>query len=301
MAEVFLTHSLNPVGNKYKIHSCISNGSFGYVFKGINIKNPDEIVAIKIEKNTEMKSLKHETRILNYLYLNKIRKIPAIYWYGLYNHCQCIVLTYYECTLAEYIIKKSPDNHIINGIMVKMVDIISQIHSKYVLHRDLKPTNFMIKSGELFLIDFGLATFYISDNETHYPNECSETIIGTPKYMSIHIFEGNQYSRRDDIISLGYIYMSMRLNDTPWEPTDFSYDENTSKIVKSISELNINHPKNKKRYENRILSTFSQMSNGWLDNNSRIFHFFEYIYGIKYEESPEYAHINEFFISSINT
>lgn len=295
MSEFGLTEESPIIGNKYKIQSCISNGSFGYVFKGNHIKNSGETVAIKIEKNSAMKSLKHETKILNYLYSNKIRKIPAIYWYGLFDDCQCIVFTYYECSLSDYIMRKPLEPHIINGIMTKMVDIISQIHSKYVLHRDLKPSNFMIKSGDLFVIDFGLSTFYIDENRIHYPNEKSDTIIGSPKYISIRIFEGNKYSRRDDIISLAYIYMFMVLKDTPWEPTDYSPENVLDETIQTCGELNIDHPKNRMRYENRILIKFFEICGGNLGGNSRIFEFFEYIYGLDYEECPEYSYITDLF------
>ena len=36
------------IANKYKITQCIGNGSFGYVYKGTNIKN-NNFVAIKLE------------------------------------------------------------------------------------------------------------------------------------------------------------------------------------------------------------------------------------------------------------
>jgi len=265
------------------------------VCKGFHAKKTDEIVAIKIEKNVEMKSLKHETKILNYLYTNKIRKIPAIYWYGIQNGLQCIVMTYYECSLADYIKKKSVDSQKINGIMVKMVDIISQIHSKYVLHRDLKPANFMIKSGELFLIDFGLATFYITNNESHIPNESTDTLIGTPKYISIRIFEGNHYSRRDDLISLGYIYVSILLDDTPWEPENIPDQE----MNPFLTELNIAHPKNRIRYNNRLLSTFLKYFpnvDESVNGNGHILEFLEYVYGLEYQEIPRYDYINNLFM-----
>lgn len=283
------------IGNKYRIVNCISKGAFGHVFKGTHNKKNDEVVAIKIEKNSEMKSLKHETKILNYLYTNKVRRIPAIYWYGLYNGLQCVVMSFYECSLADYIVKKQLDFHKINGIMVKMVDIVSQIHSKYVLHRDLKPANFMVKSGELFLIDFGLANFYITDHQTHIPNEKNETIIGSPKYISIRIFEGNRYSRRDDIISLGYIYVRMLLNDTPWEPARFP-ETGLEKDGVIVDELNINHPKNSIRRNNRILSTFLSYIPHISKPEFRIVEeFLDYVYRLEYDELPEYGYIQGLF------
>jgi serine/threonine protein kinase len=86
--------------------------------------------------------------------------------------------------------------------MLQSLDILETIHNSFVLHRDIKPQNFMIREGELFLIDFGLATFYIDENGEDIPNTCSQTtVIGTPKYLSINIHNGNDFSVHDDFIS----------------------------------------------------------------------------------------------------
>lgn len=272
---------MSTIANKYKIESILSNGSFGIVCKGFNLRSNDEIVAIKIETNS--KSLKHEVKILNYLYSNKIRTIPAIYWYGNYNENPCLVMTYYECSLSKYIEKKSLDNLKINGIMYKMLEIISQIHEQFVVHRDLKPANFMIKNGELYLIDFGLATFFIMDSGGHVPNEASNTLIGSPKYISINIYDGNTYSRRDDIISLAYIYLMMVLKDTPW-------DSSNEIIETEFQEIDIRHPKNKIRRENRILSSLERYCLG-IDES--FIEYLKYVYGLEYDEKPKYYYLLE--------
>jgi len=277
------------IANKYKIDSILSKGSYGIVCKGMNMKNENEYVAIKIETNS--KSLKHETKILNYLYFNKIRKIPAIYWYGIHENNPCLIMTYYECSLLDYIQKKPLDMNKINGIMQKIIDILSQIHKQYVLHRDLKPANFMIKNGELFLIDFGLATFFITDQGEHVVNEPIESLVGSPKYISIRIFEGNKYSRRDDMISLGYICMMMILKDTPWEMTNLKEQDLLEKT--DYNEIDIRHPKNKIRYNNRILSVFLERYCIGIGEN--ITEYLKYVYGLEYHEKPKYEYLLELF------
>lgn len=281
---------MSIIANKYRIDSILSKGSFGIICKGTNLRLKDEIVAIKIE--TRSKSLKHEVKILNYLYTNKIRTIPAIYWYGIYNENPCLVMTYYECSLSQYIEKKSLDKEKIHGIMYKMLEIISQIHDQWVVHRDLKPANFMIKNGEIYLIDFGLATFFITDGGHHIPNDESNTLIGSPKYISIYIFLGNRYSRRDDLISLVYIYCMMVLKDTPWDSgSDINTDIDFG--ITEVDEININHPKNKLRYKNRNLAIF--LERYCLGMDEKFIEYLKYVYGLEYDEKPKYNYLLELF------
>jgi serine/threonine protein kinase len=290
------------IANKYKLETILSKGSYGFVYKGLN-KISHENVAIKIEINA--KSLQHETKILNYLYSNKIRKIPAIYWYGIFENHPCLVMTYYEYNLLDYI--KKINNTIcstnneepkkekilkINQIMYKMLNIIMEIHNQFVLHRDLKPANFMIKNGELYLIDFGLASFYITDNQTHIKNEQNETLIGSPKYISIHIFDGNTYSRRDDLISLGYIYLMMVLNGTPWEDDVQQKYMLENQGKSTYEEIHIHHPKNKIRRTNRILSNMLEKYVGMYEN---ITTYLKYLYELEYDEKPRYNYLSTFF------
>lgn len=283
---------MSIIANKYRIDSILSKGSFGIICKGTHLKLNNEIVAIKIEIRS--KSLKHEVKILNYLYTNKIRTIPSIYWYGNYNENPCLVMTYYEYTLSQYMEKKSLDGDKIHGIMYKMLGIISQIHEQWVVHRDLKPANFMIKNGEIYLIDFGLATFFITDDGKHVPNEEINTLIGSPKYISIYIYLGNRYSRRDDLISLVYIYCMMVLKDTPWDSGSGS-DKNTDIDfgITELDEIDINHPKNKIRCENRNLGIF--LERYCLGMDEKFIEYLKYVYGLEYDEKPKYNYLLELF------
>lgn len=272
------------INNKYEINEILGKGKFGIVYKGINIHNGD-IVAIKTEKETPYKLLKHESTIINYLFHNKCKKIPTIYWFGLYTNLTCLVMTFYSSSLQNYIIQKGTmDNHKLSSVMIKCIDILENIHQLLVVHRDIKPENLMVKNGDIFLVDFGLATFYVDENNQHKKKKIQEDITGTPKYVSYFNHDGEPISRRDDLISLGYLYLYLHDGNLCWEnPVTI---ENTE-----YSEISIFHPKNQyrktcKSWEN----LYNQMK------SSHIHTYLKYCYEMKYEETPNYYLMKKIFL-----
>jgi casein kinase I family protein HRR25 len=120
--------------------------------------------------------------------------------------------------------------------MISIVEIIEKIHEKGVIHRDIKPENFMISESRIQdnhtdqsdptnptdqvikkvnIIDFGLSRIYIKE-DVHIPNKADSSIVGTMRYISTHIHEGNVYSRRDDIISILYVIIYLLKGKLPW-------------------------------------------------------------------------------------
>jgi serine/threonine protein kinase len=270
----------NIIANKYHIDKFIGNGKFGKVYRGINNKNKN-YVAIKLEdKRTSYKLLKRETSILKYLYEKKCRSIPSIYWFGEIDDFMGLIMSYYDCSLFEYLNIKSINQSKLNYIMVKSIQILESIHCNFVIHRDIKPQNFMIKNGELFLIDFGLATFWVNDEQIHISNSTRQEIIGTPKYISPNIHQGWTPSRRDDIISLGYIYIYLFAQELPW---DSVYTDTENEIYNN--EIHILHSKNIQR---RTLKSLEHILPVCENINKDIDTFFQISYKIDFHETPPY-------------
>lgn len=84
--------------------------------------------------------------------------------------------------------------------LVQMVVALKHIHSRKILHRDLKTSNlFLTAQGHLKVGDFGIAKVLEGSLEQ------AQTLIGTPYYMSPEIMENKPYSFKSDVWSLGCI------------------------------------------------------------------------------------------------
>lgn len=271
------------IANKYEFNEEIKRGAFGCISKGIYVKNREPI-AIKTEYGG-IQTLKHEVKIMNYLSTSGVKQIPSIYWYGIHNKNPCLVFTLYECSLFDYMNQRQVTTEKMNILMIKTLEIIEHIHRFFVLHRDIKPQNFMIKNGDIFLIDFGLATFYIDENGQHYPDKHSDTIIGTPKFVSINIHHGHRYSRRDDLISLAYMYIYMILGNSPWIPQH-------PITVSDKALIDIEHPMNQLLRQNKEYNVFSS----FISNNIQIDQYIVYTYALEYIDTPKYMPLKCIFI-----
>ncbi|KAG1679973.1 hypothetical protein FOA52_007037 [Chlamydomonas sp. UWO 241] len=81
---------------------------------------------------------------------------------------------------------------------VQVVLALYHVHSKNILHRDLKSQNIFIAEGNILKLgDFGIARVLSSDTDL------ASTVIGTPYYLSPEICEDRPYNRKSDIWSLG--------------------------------------------------------------------------------------------------
>jgi serine/threonine protein kinase len=220
--------SVTHIRNKYEIMGILGNGKFGTVFKGQNIKTNMK-VAIKFEnKGMDNGLLKHETLLLNYLHVNHCKYIPLVHWYGNHELKPCLVMSYYTISLSQYIESNTTIN--VLSIIQKMLTIIESVHKLSILHRDIKPDNFMFDNNdELFLIDFGISTFFIKDEKI---KKETDEITGNILYASpdIHAFFFNR--RIDDIIAIAYIGLLIYRNGRlPWMNIDDTNDEKMKQII----------------------------------------------------------------------
>jgi serine/threonine protein kinase len=201
------------IANKYKIIENINKGNFGSIFKGENIRT-NELVAIKLEDiSADTKMLKREAQI--YHYLSKTPGIPEVKWYGATDEYNYMVMPLYGASLSS----RSFSLKDAYSIGKKLVILLERIHEKGLIHRDVKPDNFVFSQDwrDIYIIDFGLCKKYIDDNNKHLEMKTGKTIIGTPNFVSINVHNGCEPSRRDDLISVAYIILYLINGGLPWQ------------------------------------------------------------------------------------
>lgn len=235
------TAEKNIIQGKYKLCGILGKGHFGTVCKGIVLKTKKH-VAIKLEsKEVPIPSLRHESMILRHLNGKRVSSIPELIYYGLQDQYYCLVMSYYdEGCLNDSILELEH----IHEWWIQSCHILNHVHAQGVVHRDIKPDHFMKKTiGEnttqWHLIDFGLATTYWDDSCDHIleTREKRSTITGSPNWISTHIHKGETPVRRDDYISLVYIFIDLCLQtidqELPWKDK-YGGVENTSSATNQL-------------------------------------------------------------------
>jgi serine/threonine protein kinase len=263
------------INKKYLIHNIIGVGSFGSIYKGENIRT-NEHIAIKVEPiHLNLKLLKNESII--YQYLSDIKGIPKIKWFGKDEVNYYMVIDLLGYSLQKLIqIKKQITLKDTLSIGKMMVNLIKSIHKKGLVHRDIKPDNFLLdlKNKELYLIDFGLCKTYINDNK-HIEMKKINSLIGSLNYASINSHNVIELSRRDDLESIGYIMIYFCFGFLEWNFI------NSNIILTERSEI---VKKMKIDIINEKLPTV-------------LLNYFNYVKKLRFDETPNYDYINDLLIT----
>lgn len=119
-------------------------------------------------------------------------------------------------------------------IALRLCDVLLAIHSKGILHRDIKPGNIILQNGNAWLIDFG-ASKTVSGDKTQ-----DTRILGTPGFAPPEQYGFSTTDTRSDIYALGKTMQALlgekyngRLNGVIVKCTQFD----PQKRIASVAEL----------------------------------------------------------------
>jgi serine/threonine protein kinase len=274
------------LGGKYRVETRLGQGAFGVVYKGKREPDGKDVVIKTEPADIALSTLKHETTIMNWLYSKHCRHIPPVYWYGVFQGHRALVMPFYSRSVEQYAKQTVQETlFAVNSIMRSAVRILQEIHSKFVIHRDLKPANWMIDGDRLVLIDFGLATFYVDEHERHVlpPSASRQHIVGTPKFVSWHVHDGCEPSRRDDMISLGYMGLYMLTGNDLWRAQ--APESTTPTTATTLEPTHVEHPMNARFKTSKTLENLLPLVQPVWPGLAK---YFEATYSLGYPEHPSY-------------
>lgn len=125
-----------------------------------------------------------------------------------------IVMEYIEGKTLKQLIKKRGVLSLSEtmDIMLQLLDALASAHDSYIIHRDIKPQNIMIKdSGLVKITDFGIAVALNSTELTQ-----TNSVMGSVHYLPPEQASGKGSTIRSDIYSLGILMFEMLTGKVPF-------------------------------------------------------------------------------------
>ncbi|XP_047050648.1 serine/threonine-protein kinase STY13-like [Lolium rigidum] len=240
---------------KLEVHELISPGTFGSVYRATYDGNvvlaklldwgedgfitDDEVAARRKALRKEVvvwKDLNHRnvTKFIGASMGTTDLNIPAenediAEFTDFPDRACCVVVEYIDGgTLRQYLYAHREEK-LEYGVVVELaLDLakgLSYLHSKDIVHRDVKAENMLLDSKRtLKIADFGVARIEAKD-----PAEMTGHT-GTLGYMAPEVLEDKPYNRKCDVYSFGICLWAIYCCDMPYYP-DLSFAETSSAIV----------------------------------------------------------------------
>ncbi|CAG8565203.1 7465_t:CDS:2 [Ambispora leptoticha] len=239
------------IGGTWLVQEKIGEGSFGEVFRVLhNVTGKDYAAKREPIDTLDNTHLENEVEFLNLL--KQYDFVPKCQWFGIYGVYKVCVMDLLGPTLKQ--VRATFDKlpvPIVSDLAIQMVTIMEKVHSHGIVYRDVKPDNFLLerefklpvtsklsdnesdeeetnsqpadaqilyqRKHTVSIIDFGLSTYYRDPiTGEHISGQYVKYKTGTARYASINIHKGKVHTRRDDLESLGYLFIDLLKGRLPW-------------------------------------------------------------------------------------
>lgn len=274
------------VGGHFKLRRRIGAGSFGEIYSAENV-HTHKRVAIKMENSrSKVPQLAYESKL--YAIFSGGTGIPRLHWYGTEGSKNVMVIDLLGKSLEDLFVQCHHKLSLKTVLMLadQMISCVEFIHNKNFIHRDIKPDNFAMglgsNSNQVFIIDYGLSKKYRDQHtHTHIPYIEGKSLTGTARYASVGALKGYEQSRRDDLESLGFVWLYLLRGNLPW--------------------MGLNGRDQRQKY-NRICevksrTSFSELCQGFPNEFVK---YFNTVRGLKFTEKPNYSELKQMFRDLFN-
>lgn len=225
--------TLTLLNNRYQVLRVLGSGGFGETFLAEDTQMPSNrrcvIKQLKpVANNPQVYQLvqqrfQQEAAILEELG-DRNNQIPKLYAYFIDNGQFYLVQEYIEGHTLTQKIQQQGLLHesTVKGILIDILPVLEFIHSKRIVHRDIKPDNIILRfsDGKPILIDFGAVKVSMGTIVTASGNSNQSIVIGTPGFMPMEQSVGRPVFS-SDLYSLGLTAIYLLTAKLPSElPTD---------------------------------------------------------------------------------
>ena len=191
----------------YIIKEIFGRGAFGTVYKVLK-KSDNTLYVLKKISLMELSKNQLEKAKLESQILSSVKSPYIVRYYESFEEKNFLNIVMEYCDggdLKEFIVKNKETKillkeNIIWTIFLKILIGLSELHKNKIIHRDLKPLNIFLskKNLDIKIGDFGVAKILKESNFTN-------TLIGTPYYLSPELCKELPYNCKSDIWALGVI------------------------------------------------------------------------------------------------
>jgi len=275
----------NLMINNYEFIQHIGSGSFGEVY--LTKDKIGNLYASKVEEKNNKCRLKTEYNIYTKINRkNQLVGIPKVYNYIETLQYNILIMELLGPTIEsryDECDRQIKQDTLLN-LGLYMINIIEQFHSRGFIHRDIKPNNFLLNYSKpynkLYLMDFGLSKSYLKSDNTHIDIKIDKSLTGTARYASLNVHMGIEPSRRDDLISIGYVLVYLAKGCLPWQ--GLKSDKNKTQVEKIKC-------KKMETSIDKLCSDLPQCMNKFL----------KYCSDLQFSQRPDYNLIRNLFIEDI--
>jgi len=221
----------------YHLRRVIAVGGMGTVYEATQDK-PRRVVALKllrqgVASRSTLRRFDYESQILARL---RHPAIAQIYEAGTHRdeHGTVPYFAMEYVVGAKSITRYASEAHLKMRerleLFAKVCDAVHHGHQKGIIHRDLKPSNILVDaSGQVKLIDFGVARATDSDLAVTTLQTDIGQLIGTLQYMSPEQCEADPHNidTRSDVYALGVVLYELLCERLPYDLTHVAMYEAT--------------------------------------------------------------------------
>ena len=232
-----------PQVDKYDFIRIIGTGSFSVVALVVN-RITHENFACKIVPRQMLVELQIFDRFEREVRIMQTMRHPSIVQlFDVLYDTNVIYLIMEYCSNGELFTMLTDngrlDEHTARKMFGQIVDGLKYIHSRNVVHRDMKPENILLdESWNVKITDFGFC------HQT-LPNALLSTPCGSPCYAPPEVLSQRPYDgKKADVWSLGVVLYAMMTAALPWR------QQNQAKLVEEIIAADYRIP----QYVSKVVS-----------------------------------------------